>query len=325
MMLQRAQKCRIRLQAYCSNWRPEKKPKEDEDDYDLRQDILSPEEWGAVDEVINVLKPLLRFTKIAERRNTGLQDWVPIVDKLISHFYAASQRFKSQSEGSVALEWLHICCEKAWEKLNHYYQFADNCPAYYTAMVMDPGMKYEWFEQRWNEAPKSSWIPKAKSIVSNHWKQAQKSAKPPLQPASQSGDDSQSTDSSGEDLDDYKRISYSVTRQQANAFAQYCADDAIEGFKLSDWKSKGKKQPDLVRFALDHALPISVSECERSLSSAKFTLTPLRVRMKSDLFEALETLRAWFLQKHQDDKRKMEETGLEEELAVISAVLENAK
>ena len=75
MMLQRAQKCRIRLQAYCSNWRPEKKPKEDEDDYDLRQDILSPEEWGAVDEVINVLKPLLRFvtvTQSTEKRGENL-------------------------------------------------------------------------------------------------------------------------------------------------------------------------------------------------------------------------------------------------------------
>jgi hAT family C-terminal dimerisation region len=84
------------------------------------------------------------------------------------------------------------------------------------------------------------------------------------------------------------------------------ADDPIEGFKLSDWKVIENKQPYLVQFAVDHALPISTSECERSFSSAKFTLNPLRTCMKSDLFEAIETLRAWYLQDHQDKDRGSE-------------------
>jgi hypothetical protein len=90
-MLKRAEQCRARRQAYCSDWLPEK-GKHNEDNYNLREDILSPEEWKGVNEVIKVLKPLLHFTKLAERRNVGLQDWVPIVDNLISHFYEASQR-----------------------------------------------------------------------------------------------------------------------------------------------------------------------------------------------------------------------------------------
>jgi hypothetical protein len=44
------------------------------DNYDLRGDILSPEEWKGVNEVIKVLQPLLHFTKLAERRDIGLQD-----------------------------------------------------------------------------------------------------------------------------------------------------------------------------------------------------------------------------------------------------------
>ena len=141
-MLQRAQQCRLRLQAYCSNWRQEKN-KNDDDCYDLREDVLTPEEWEAVNEVIEVLKPIGRFTKRIERRDVGLQNWVPIVDKLISHFYEASQRFKSLADESAVYEWLHICCEVAWEKLNEYYQLADETPVYYTAMVMDPSLKYE--------------------------------------------------------------------------------------------------------------------------------------------------------------------------------------
>ena len=175
-MLQRAQQCRTRLQAYCSNWRPEKgiTSKDDDDGYDLREDILSPEEWEGVDEVIKVLQPLGYYTKRIERRDIGLQDWVPIVDRLISHFYEASQRFKSMADESPTYEWLHICCEMAWEKLNEYYQLADKSPIYYTAMVMDASLKYEWFKQKWIDPPKRDWIPGVKSMVTNHWKQAQK-------------------------------------------------------------------------------------------------------------------------------------------------------
>jgi hAT family protein len=321
MMLQRAQQCRTRLQAYCSNWRPEKGSTSIDDDncYDLQEDVLSPEEWEGVDEVIKVLTPLLHYTKLAERRDVGLQDWVPIVDKLTSHFYEASQRFKSMADEGPIYEWLHICCEKAWEKLNDYYQLADQSPVYYTAMVMDASLKYEWFEQKWNKPPKRNWIPGVKATVTNHWKQSQK-ASAKQSTLQQAPPQRQKEDEFDED--DYKRISYTSAKPQANAFAQYCAEDAIEGFKLSDWKTMEKKQPYLVQFALDHALPISISDCERSFSSAKFTLNPLRACMKSDLFEALETLRAWYLQKQQDNDRNNEEMGWKEELEVISKALE---
>jgi hypothetical protein len=54
-------------------------------------------------------------------------------------------------KGPKTYEWLHICCEKAWEKLNDYYQLVNESPVYYMAMAMDPSLKYAWFEQRWNK------------------------------------------------------------------------------------------------------------------------------------------------------------------------------
>ena len=72
---------------------------------------------------------------------------------------------------------------------------------------------------------------------------------------------------------------------------------------------------------VDHTLLLSIYDCERSFSSAKFTLNPLRACMNSDLFEALETLRAWHLQKLQDDNRSEKEVGWKEP-EVISQALE---
>ena len=131
-------------------------------------------------------------------------------------------------------------------------------------------------------------------MVNNHWKQYQKilanlprpQQEPLLSESSHKEDNS----------DNYKRIKYALAKTQANVFGVYCSEEAIEDFKLSDWKNIKKKRPQLVQFAVDHALLILISDCERSFSSAKFTLNPLRACMKSDLFKALETLRAWYLQ-----------------------------
>jgi hypothetical protein len=176
-----------------------------------------------------MLKSFLYYTKLTERRNIGFQDWVPIIDRLISHFYEISQRFKSMVDENPVYEWLYICCEKAWEKLNEYYQLADKSPVYYTVMVMDASLKYELFEQKWNEFPKRDWIPEVKFMVNNHWKQSQKvSVKLSMSQQDEFNEDN------------YKRISYASVKPQANAFTQYCAEDAIEGFKLdqaSAWLS----------------------------------------------------------------------------------------
>jgi hypothetical protein len=52
-MLKRALKLKLRFQAFCENWKPDRKPKskddernkDDDDDYDLFEDKLSTEEW----------------------------------------------------------------------------------------------------------------------------------------------------------------------------------------------------------------------------------------------------------------------------------------
>lgn len=342
MMLERALKCQARLQAYCSNWRPEKRSKSNGDDsgYDLREDILSPEDWKGVREVVNVLKPLLYYTKLAEQRDTGLQDWVPIVDKIAVHFSGASQRFKERADEGPVYEWLHICCEKALSKLDRYFKLAHKSPVYYTAMVMDPSLKYAWFEQRWTTPSKSERIPDVKTAVRTLWGRAQDRSRKaaqsdsvnlpaPQQEVHDDSDDNSDSDDHDDSDDhefqyDHKSIVYTTINNSDSAFEKYCAEDALEGFELSDWGKLEKTQPNLVQFALDHTLPISVSECERSFSSAKFTLNPLRACMKSDLFEALETLRAWFLKRFKDGVEDDKEKRRREELEVISEMLQSS-
>jgi hypothetical protein len=116
------------------------------------------------------------------------------------------------------------------------------------------------------------------------------------------------------DIEEYMTISYdSQPGLKVDAFAEYTTSAPKQHFELAQWQLIEQKHPDMVQFALDHAaIPITISDCERSFSSAKFSLNPLRTRMKSDLFEALETLRAWYLQ-DEDQRLKAENEQMEQE------------
>jgi len=323
-MLVRAYKLKIRFQAYCDNWR-EQSTSGDGDRYNVSDDKLLPEEWDGVREVMNVLAPFKKLTKQIERRETSLQDYIPIFDKIIDHLQKTCQRFKRQAEsrnGSVSCEvyeWLQICTESALDKAKALYKKIDDSPAYYTARVVDPRFKFEWFEHRWGtDSEKRKLLAGLKEAVNNHW-QEHRERYQPEDLISQQIEQINLTNDSDTDIDDndnslnleeYMSAPCNPTASsdwKIDGFEKYASSPPQEDFALNQWQSIEQKHPDLVQFALDHAaIPISSSECERSFSSAKFALTPLRSKMKSDLFEALETLRAWYLDDQAQRKQEMD-------------------
>jgi hypothetical protein len=335
-MLVRASKLRLRFQAYCENWNQQIKD-DDDSTYNVSEDKLSPEEWDGVQEIIRVLSPFKKLTKRIERRDKSLQDIVPYYDKVLGHLYDCCQQFKRKGKvghQKEVYQWLYLCAEAAWDKANELYKKVDDSPAYYTARVVDPCSKFEWFEQRWGpDRDKSKWLEGMKKVVNDHWRTYQgrylpqgsnartQQAQPPT--LSDDVDDGGIDDSFG--LEEYMRISHnSQLTREVDAFVKYTSSAPERQFQLAQWQLIEQTHPDLVQFALDHAaVPISISDCERSFSSAKFALNPLRTRMKSDLFEALETLRAWYLedeaQKQKTENRQMEQ----EEQQIIAEAVED--
>jgi len=343
-MLKRALKLKIRLQAFCENWKPERKPKskddksDDDDDYDLSEDKLSTEEWQGVEEVLQLLRLLKRLTKRAERRDTSLEDYVPACDMIIGHLYEASQRFKrlsdtadNESEAQM-YEWLHISAEAAWDKANALYKKVDDSPAYYAALTMDPRYKFEWFEQRWGSNPtKREWLQGAKAVVREHWQKyrsrhhSQDSNSTSQRPQKAQVLTRNLNDDDEFDTEEHLRISYDRGLQKIDEFGEYIATAPDPLHDLPHWMLIELKLPALAQFAADHmAIPASVSECERSFSSAKFELNPLRSRMKSDLFEALETLRSWYLSDLQEEQSTENKRREADERQVIAQALADA-
>ena len=67
------------------------------------------------------------------------------------------------------------------------------------------------------------------------------------------------------------------------------------------WALHENEYPSLARMAFDIiSIPAMSAECERVFSSTKLLLTDRRARMKEDIIEASECLRAWFKAKRFD-------------------------
>jgi hypothetical protein len=313
---------KIRLQAYCENWR-EQGTSGDNDGYNVLEDKLSPEEWDGVQEVMNVLAPFRKLTKHIERREISLRDYIPIFDKIIDHLQKTSQQFKRQAESQNAscaiYEWLQVCTESALDKAKALYKKIDDSPTYYTARVVDPRFKFQWFEHRWGaDSEKRKLLSGLKDAVNKHWQKHRERYHPEDLISHQIEQinltEDSDTDYDGNDnslnLEEYMSAPCKPTASDGcsvDGFEKHTSSPPQEDFALNQWELIGQKYPDLVQFALDHAaIPISSSECERSFSSAKFALTPLRSKMKSDLFEALETLRAWYLEDQAQRKQEMD-------------------
>ncbi|KJZ69857.1 hypothetical protein HIM_10757 [Hirsutella minnesotensis 3608] len=100
---------------------------------------------------------------------------------------------------------------------------------------------------------------------------------------------------------EHKRIRIDGPVSATDLYEQYIATDRLHDDEagcddaIAYWLSRYDSQRDLARFALDlFAISPMSDECERLFSSAKLTVVDRRGRLKADIIEACECLRAWF-------------------------------
>jgi hypothetical protein len=55
--------------------------------------------------------------------------------------------------------------QASWDKITKYYQLTSDSPAYAAAVVLDPSLKWQYFQEAWELA----WIPEAKAAVQKLW------------------------------------------------------------------------------------------------------------------------------------------------------------
>lgn|SRR5215469_2341752 len=199
-----------------------------------------------------------------------------------------------------------------WEKLRKYYELMDLSPVYVAAVVLNPEHKWDYFETNWEDCPE--WITQAKKSIKDFWLTMYKDSESKTK-QSTTGDASESNPILQKDPSDFdqwvSRHKYHRTglKKIQDEYEQYLetdhfpnqqSEDTLPNFQQKSvnlctfWARYEEQYPALAQMAYDIlSIPAMSAECERVFSSAKLLLSDRRARMKEDVIEASECLRAW--------------------------------
>ncbi|KAG9379188.1 hypothetical protein A1F94_009544 [Pyrenophora tritici-repentis] len=161
---------------------------------------------------------------------------------------------------------------------NRFPEDTDLPPAYYAAQILNPYRKWGWFRQEWvlhGDEEKKRWFENAQLAVKHLWETEYKEARKERDP-----------DPAFDRQREHKRIRIDAPVSTTDLYEQYISTDRLHNEEagcneaIAYWLSRYDSQRDLARFALD--------------ISAKLTIVDRRGRLKADIIEACECLRAWY-------------------------------
>lgn len=260
-----------------------------------------------------------------EGRQWTLADHFQSLDWLMDEIQLARQKFEQLAKDALRkrginrqdkqnevdeYNWLAAAAEVAWQKCEQYYNKADESPAYYAAISLNPTLKNQWYHQVWNSSDdKRAWIQAAAGAVKEFWIDEYRGKFAGGAPVpSHVSKAPELKEKSFASIRNHKRLKLhhhdpklSPELPSIDHYDEFITTDIIalnddeEFDPIQYWNERYHSQTDLARMALDVlAVPPMSDECERLFSSAKLLLTDRRSRLRMDIIEASECLRAWY-------------------------------
>ncbi|KAF7445680.1 Dimer-Tnp-hAT domain containing protein [Pyrenophora tritici-repentis] len=220
--------------------------------------------WFELEKIELALKDFYAATLLSEGKKTSLADWFSTLDCLLREIS---------------------------ETKDHYHDIHTEDDNNFT-------WKQEWVLQ--GDEEKKRWFENAQLAVKHLWETEYKGRYPVEMlppPARKERDPDPAFDRQRE----HKRIRIDAPVSTTDLYEQYISTDRLHNEEagcneaIAYWLSRYDSQRDLARFALDmFAISPMSDECERLFSSAKLTIVDRRGRLKADIIEACECLRAWY-------------------------------
>jgi hAT family C-terminal dimerisation region len=302
MSIGRALKCKLRIQQFCENHIPKRGD-------GIENDRLNAHHWLLLEKLYDALQPFYDASLCSEGNDNTLSDWFFTLDYVLDSISKTKSKFEMLADEmpeSDEYVFLQAAAAAACEKTEDYYGKVDESAAYYAASVLNPALKWSWFEDRWgNDRVKRTWLEGnpgkkrigVKGLVQELWEEEYKGKYGVKSPTNkESSQPSKRQDDRFGALHRHKQIGHrpKTSSDRYLAFISTdCEDEETD--VLGYWNSRYNAQPDLARLALDMlSIPMMSAECERVFSSAKHLVTDSRNRLNSDIIEANECLRHWF-------------------------------
>ncbi len=249
---------------------------------------------------IRLCTPSTKSHVTSEGRNDSIGEYVACLDYLHTsidqtrEFYQVLKITESTEEN----EGLFTSALESWLLLEKYINACDASGAYYAAAILDPEVKWGWFDEHWGQhSEKAAWIAPTRALVQELWNEEY--SKLPQSTTSPRSYRRAAVDLSHPfaALQSHKRVRLSSPEPAINGYQQWCNTPRESGDPLRYWNHiyETGKAPAMAQFALDMlAIPAMSDECERVFSSAKLLISDRRNRLKIDAIEANECLRNWY-------------------------------
>ncbi|GKU09514.1 unnamed protein product, partial [Fusarium langsethiae] len=173
----RALNVKERIQVFCDQYEAGQSQKS------LTEDRLSEQQWDELAHLHDQLETFYDGTLSTEGRLSTLADHFQTLDWLLNEIQQAKIKFeelhkeavrRNTSRGTVAAEaddfaFLAASAEASWRKAEEYFKKADETPAYYAAIALNPTLKNQWYIETWTDEEKKSWIPSVTKLVRGLW------------------------------------------------------------------------------------------------------------------------------------------------------------
>ena len=234
-------------------------------------------------------------SRAGKGRNGSVRETLPAIEALLEHV----ERLKEEALRTRVSESRRTAINNCWKVIDKYYQLTDQVPnIYFTATVLNPTLRLQYFESRWTTRPLKAALDKHKKTMTTNWKR----------------------DYSNLPVVTTTAVSYSIpgkrtvieafldrSKQQATVdeLIAYLRDPmtrvrASESFSFDLfkwWDDHSVQYPTLSQMAFDVlSIPAMSAECERVFSGAGALVTHRKKRMREDIIEAIECLRSWWRQ-----------------------------
>ncbi|KAG7423549.1 hypothetical protein Forpi1262_v009600 [Fusarium oxysporum f. sp. raphani] len=293
---------------------------------------LDGQHWFELEKIELALKDFYAATLLSEGKKMSLADWFSTLDCLLREISETKDHYHdihTEDDNNFTWKYLQSCADAAWSKCAEYYnnqqlnwqnrfpEDTDLPPAYYAAQILDPYRKWAWFRQEWvlhGDEEKKRWFDNAQSAVKHLWETEYK-GRHPVEMLPPPARKERAPDPAFDRQREHKRIRTDAPVSTTDLYEQYISTDRLHddeaGYDdaIAYWLSRYDSQRDLARFALDlFAISPMSDECERLFSSAKLTIVDRRGRLKADIIEACECLRAWYGKPQVEDDSDSEDS-----------------
>ena len=241
---------------------------------ELTKDLLTADEWKTLDHIRDFLQNFYDATKATEGHEASLKEVLSTMDFLADIFEDAIVEFADH-----AFMWESL--QTGFTKLLKYWNKTDRSPAYIAAIVLDPTMKWQYFDT-WD--PK--WRPDIKSTMKQFWETQYRSSTglSSYSPTTQTPPITKTQNKYFEWKEKQRRLQSTANSQSAlndDEYSRYCNSEPLvleeEGVTALDYWLKPMQRsrlPLLSKMAIDiHSIPAMSAEPERVFSGAKHTIS----------------------------------------------------